>query len=680
MLYCQRSSPMEDLTHVRERAESLRKSLAFHSHRYYVLDAPEISDEEYDRLLTELRNLEQGHPELISPDSPTQRVGAEPVESFGVVTHPLPLLSLANAFGPEDLAAWWRRTTGLLGSSELDTVCEPKIDGLAVALTYAGGNLVTGATRGDGFNGEDITANVRTIRSIPLSVPPGAPHRFEVRGEVYLPKEGFRRLNGRRAEQGLPLFANPRNAAAGSLRQLDPAVTAERPLDIFVYALGWAEGASLPPTHWETMEWLGSLGFKISSRMTRASTLEEAQAVHDRWVEQRSGWPFEADGMVVKVNSLRLQEELGNISREPRWAIAFKFPAVQGTTRLRDIGISVGRTGTLNPFAVLEPVKIGGVVISQATLHNEDDIQRKDIRVGDMVIVQRAGDVIPEIVEPVLSLRTGQERVFQMPSTCPACGHEVVQLEGEAMHRCSNAACPAQALERIKHFASRGAMDMDGVGEKLCESLFQAGLVKDAGDFYRLTEADLLGVERMAKKSAGKIVSSIADSRRRPLSRVVFALGMPHVGQEYAGLLARHYRSIDELAEASEEALTALPSIGPKIAESVIAFFQQDRNREIIRKLGEGGVVLETPDEPSATTDSRLSGMTFVFTGRMTHFTRPEAEARVAQLGGRAAQDVSSKVSYVVAGEEPGSKASRARELGIRVIDEQEFLRLLGED
>jgi DNA ligase (NAD+) len=670
---------MEDVTRARHRAESLRKSLAYHNHRYYVLDEPEISDEEYDRLLTELRVLEQSHPELVTPDSPTQRVGAEPAESFGVVNHPLPLLSLANAFAPEDLAAWWRRTTGLLDSREFTTVCEPKIDGLAVALTYVDGKLVTGATRGDGFRGEDITRNLRTVRSIPLSVSGKAPTRFEVRGEVYLPKDGFRRLNERRAEQGLPLFANPRNAAAGSVRQLDPAITAERPLDIFVYALGWAEGAALAESHWETMQWLGSLGFKTNPRITRAATLEEAQSIRDRWVEQRSEWPFEADGMVVKVDSLQMQQELGSIGREPRWAIAYKFPAIQGTTRLLSIDISVGRTGSLNPVAVLNPLKVGGVVISQAALHNEEDIHRKDIRIGDMVIIQRAGDVIPEVVGPVLSLRTGKEEVFRMPTTCPACGHEVVKLEGEAMHRCSNAACPAQALERIRHFASRGAMDIDGVGEKLCESLFQAGLVKDAGDFYRLTEKDLLSLERMAEKSAARILTSIADSRNRPLSRVVFALAMPHVGQEYADLLTRHYRSIDELALATVEKLTALPSIGPKIAESVVAFFRQDRNREIIRKLRDGGVAMEAAAGQSAATEGRLTGMIFVFTGRMSRFTRPEAEAKVVQLGGRAAGDVSSKVTYLVIGDEPGSKAAKAQELGVRVIDEQAFLQLLGE-
>jgi len=670
---------MEDLTHVREKIESLRQALTHHSHRYYVLDAPEISDEEYDRLLAELKRLEQEHPEFVTPDSPTQRVGATPADAFSVVHHPVPLLSLANAFAPGDLSAWWRRVAALIGSSTFSAVCEPKIDGLAVALTYVDGVFVTGATRGDGLNGEDITNNLRTVRSIPLSVPRHAPPRFEVRGEVYLPREGFRKLNVRRAEQGLPLFANPRNAAAGSVRQLDPGVTAERPLDIFVYGLGWAEDASLPETHWETMQWLSSLGFKTNPRITRASTPEEAQQVYDLWVEQRADWSFEADGMVVKVNSLRMQEELGSIGREPRWAIAYKFPAVQGTTKLRDIGISVGRTGSLNPYAILEPVRVGGVVISQAALHNEEDIHRKDIRIGDTVIIQRAGDVIPEIIGPVISLRTGDERVFQMPAACPVCGHEVVKPEGEAMHRCVNAACPAQALERIKHFTSRNAMDIEGIGEKLCEALFRAGLIRDAGDLYRLTKEDLLQLDRMAEKSAVNVLASIEGSKSRPFGRVLFALGIFHVGQEYAELLARHYASIDELAGASVEDLIALPTVGPTIAESVVAFFRQDSNREILRKLSEAGVALRRESGATAVESQRLSGMTFVFTGRMTRFTRPEAEAMVTRLGGRAAQDVSRKVTIVVVGDEPGSKAARARELGVQVMDEQEFLHLLGE-
>ncbi|NLE94666.1 MAG: NAD-dependent DNA ligase LigA [Dehalococcoidia bacterium] len=671
---------MEDLARIREQIEALRRSLTYHNHRYYVLDAPEISDEEYDRLLAELKKLEQQHPELTTLDSPTQRVGATPVNSFKIVHHPVPLLSLANAFSPEDLAAWWRRVAASLGTNAITAVCEPKIDGLAVALTYMDGVLVTGATRGDGVSGEDITANLRTVRSIPLSVPGNAPRRFEVRGEVYLPKDGFRRLNERRAGQGLPLFANPRNAAAGSARQLDPAVTAERPLDIFVYALGWAEGDSLPQTHWETMAWLGSLGFKINPRSRRVNTPEEAQSVYDEWVGLRPGWPFEADGMVVKVDSLRFQEQLGSVGREPRWAIAYKFPAVQGTTRLLNIGISVGRTGSLNPYAILQPVKVGGVVISQAALHNEEDIHRKDIRIGDTVIVQRAGDVIPEIIGPVLSVRTGEERVFQMPPTCPVCGHEVMKPEGEAMHRCVNAACPAQALERIKHFVSRDAMDIDGVGEKLCETLFQAGLVHDVGDLYRLKKEDLLSLDRMAEKSASRVLSSIEDSRSRSFSRVLFALGIVHVGQEYAELLASHYAGIDELAAASPDELSAIPGVGPRIAESVVAFFRQDSNREILAKLREAGVSLRRTSAPETVGVPRLEGMTFVFTGKMARFSRPEAEARVVQLGGRAAQDVSRKVSIVVVGEDPGSKATRAQELGIRTMSEQEFLGLLGED
>ncbi len=671
---------MDDLTRSRERINSLRDTLNYHNHRYYVLNAPEISDEEYDRLLAELKDLERQHPELITPDSPTQRVGRAPAEVFGVVEHPVPLLSLANAFTLDDLRAWWKRTAELVGATQFTTVCEPKIDGLAVALTYVDGLLVTGATRGDGFRGEDITKNLRTVRSIPLSVLKNAPPRFEVRGEVFLPKEGFKVLNERRAAQGLPLFANPRNAAAGSVRQLDPSVTAERPLDIFIYALGWAEGVPLPDTHWEIMDWLRSLGFKVNPLITRSRTLEETQEIYDQWIQQRAEWPFEADGMVVKIDSLRMQDELGSVGREPRWAVAYKFPAVQGTTRLREIGINVGRTGSLNPYAILEPVKVGGVVISHAALHNEEDIRRKDIRIGDTVIVQRAGDVIPEIIGPIPSLRTGEERVFHMPTSCPVCGFGVVKPEGEAVHRCTNAACPAQALERIKHFTGRDAMDIDGVGEKLCETLFHAGLVKDAGDLYRLTKEDLLQLERMAERSASNVISSIERSKERPFSRLIFGLGIPHVGQEYAELLAQRYTSINELAAASTEELTSLPSIGPKIAESVHAFFRQQRNLEILDKLRNAGVRLDRQREKASNAGQPLAGLTFVFTGRLNRFARPEAEARVTQLGGKVAQDLSRRVSHVVVGDEPGAKAERARELGVALMNEAEFLRLLGED
>jgi len=544
---------MGDINKVKQRIEKLREVINHHNYRYYVLDSPEISDAEYDELMRELQQLEAEHPELVTPDSPTQRIGAPPVEAFGVVEHPQPLLSLTNAFSYEELAAWHKRVSKLLGGRQFDLVCEPKIDGLAVALTYADGLLVTGATRGDGYRGEDITQNLRTIRSIPLSVPKEAPPRFEVRGEVYLPKAGFKKLNEERAKEGLPLFANPRNAAAGSVRQLDSDITARRPLDIFVYGLGWAEGKAVPDTHWKIMQYLKSLGFKINPNIDLRHSLDEAEKYYQNWAKSREKFPYEADGIVAKVNSIAIQQELGTVAHEPRWAIAYKFPAIQGTTKLSDIRINVGRTGSLNPYAILKPVQVGGVVISKAALHNEEDIHRKDIRIGDWVVVQRAGEVIPEIVEPIVSRRTGKEKIFSMPSRCPVCGSEVIKPQGEAMHRCTNAACPSQALERIKHFVSRGAMDIDGVGEKLCQALFEAGLIKDAADLYRLTKEQLLSLERMADKSASNVLNSIKASKDRPLARVIFALGILHVGEQYAELLAEQFQSIDQLDKASQE-------------------------------------------------------------------------------------------------------------------------------
>jgi len=671
---------MEEIAEAKQRIEELRAAINYHNYRYYVLDSPEISDDEYDELMLELKHLEAEHPELITPDSPTQRVGAPPVEAFGVVEHPQPLLSLANAFSYEDLAAWHKRASGLLAGRHFDLVCEPKIDGLAVALTYVNGLLVTGATRGDGYRGENITQNLKTIRSVPLSVPKEAPLRFEVRGEVYLPKSGFKRLNEERAREGLPLFANPRNAAAGSVRQLDSSITARRPLDIFVYALGWAEGKAVPDTHWEIMQYLKSLGFKINPDIALCHTIDEVEGYHRTWVENRENLPYEADGMVAKVNPIALQEELGTVAHEPRWAIAYKFPAIQGTTRLVNIGINVGRTGSLNPYAILEPVRVGGVVISQAALHNEEDIHRKDIRIGDTVIVQRAGEVIPEIVSPVVSRRTGEEKVFLMPSRCPVCGSEVIKPQGEAMHRCTNAACPSQALERIKHFVTRGAMDIDGVGEKLCQALFQAGLIKDAADLYYLTKEQLLGLERMADKSVSNVLDSIERSKDRPLSRVIFALGILHVGEQYAGLLAEQFHSIDQLAKASQEELSFIASIGPKIAGSIVAFFRQEGNRRIIEKLRQAGVKLEKERAEEVKPEGLpLAGVEFVLTGTLESFTRQGAEARVKTLGGKAGSDVTNKTSYVVIGADPGSKLAKAGKLGIKTLSEAEFLELLNQ-
>lgn len=674
------TSVMTDPATARQRADELRESINYHNHRYYVLDSPEISDADYDSLMRELVQLEAEHPDLVTPDSPTQRIGAPPVEAFGIVEHPRPLLSLANAFSSEELEAWHRRACNLLGRQQFDLVCEPKVDGLAVALTYSDGLLVTGATRGDGYRGEDVTRNLRTVRSIPLSVPREAPPRFEVRGEVFLPGAGFRRLNEERAREGLPLFANPRNAAAGSVRQFDSAITARRPLDVLIYGLGWAEGRSMPETHWDTLHYLKSLGFKISRDIALCRSLDEVQQYYQQWLDGRDDSAYEADGVAVKINSIDLQQELGSVAHEPRWAIAYKFPAVQGTTRLIDIGINVGRTGSLNPYAILEPVKVGGVVISQAALHNEEDVHRKDIRIGDRVVVQRAGEVIPEIVGPVASRRTGSERVFSMPTRCPVCGSEVIKPTGEAMHRCTNTACPAQALEKIKHFVSRGAMDIDGVGEKLCRALFERDMINDGADLYYLTGGHLLGLERMADKSISNIVSSIEASRNRPLARVLFALGIPHVGDQYAELLAENFDSIDALAAAGEEELMALPSIGPKIAESIAAYFKQDGNRQIIEKLRKAGVRLKMEECGQGEAGALpLAGLEFVLTGRLESLTRPDAEARIEALGGKAASDVTRRTSYVVVGAEPGSKLARAEKIGTKIITENELMELIGQ-
>jgi DNA ligase (NAD+) len=668
---------MVGIAEAKQKINKLHELLNYHNHRYYVLDSPEISDAEYDKLMRELKQLEDEHPELITPDSPTQRIGAAPVEAFGVVEHPQPLLSLANAFTDEELDAWYRRASNLLGGRKTDFVCELKIDGLAVALTYVNGLLEVGATRGDGLRGENITQNLRTVKSIPLSVPKEAPRRFEVRGEVYLPKTGFKKLNEERAKEELPLFANPRNAAAGSVRQLDPRITAQRPLDIFIYGLGWAEGKSVPDTHWEIMQYLKSLGFKLNPNNTLCRSINEAKAFYAKWVKNQEALPYEADGVVVKINSIPYQVELGYVGREPRWAIAYKFPAVQGTTRLLEIGINVGRTGSLNPYAILEPVQVGGVTISHAALHNEEDIHRKDIRIGDWVVIQRAGEVIPEIVEPIVSRRTGKEKIFHMPKRCPVCDAEVIKPEGEAMHRCTNAACPAQALERIKHFVSRGAMDIEGVGERMSQALFDAELIKDIGDLYSLKEkrGQLLNMEKLADKSVTNILNSIEKSKDRPLPRVIFALGILNVGEQTAELLAEHFTSIDELGRASKEQLQEISSIGPKIADSIMAFFRQKQNQKIIDKLRKAGVKLEA--EKAETRELPLAGLEFVITGQLEAFPREEAEAKIKELGGKAVSDVTRKTNYLVVGEDPGSKLARAQALGTKTLTEAEFLELL---
>jgi DNA ligase (NAD+) len=672
---------------IKSKIDKLRTEINHHNRLYFVLDSPEISDAEYDKLMRELKQLEEQYPQFLTPDSPTQRVGAAPLEAFGVVEHPFPLLSLANAFSDDELIAWYKRTMKLLGERAFDFVGEYKIDGLAVALTYVDGKLTTGATRGDGLRGENITQNLRTIRSIPLSVPKDAPPRFEVRGEVYLSKSGFQKLNKERAAEGLPLFANPRNAAAGSVRQLDSRITAKRPLDIYIYMLGYAEGKATPPTHWEILEWLKSLGFKVNPDNRQLDNIENVMEYYRDLEKRRESLPYEADGIVVKINQLNLHEELGDIGREPRWAIAYKFPAIQATTKLIDIGINVGRTGTLNPYAILEPVGVGGVTIKNAALHNEDDIRRKDIRIGDTVIIQRAGDVIPEVVGPVVSKRTGKEKEFNLLEkvynkeknrpACPECGGEIIKPEGEVMYYCSNAACPAQAQQRIEHFTSRGAMDIRGVGENISAILFEKGLVKNTADLYKLKDKKdkLIEIEKMGEKSAENILQAIENSKERSLARLIFALGIRHVGEEMAEILANEFHGINGLAEASRERLMEISTIGPKIADSITAFFREKDNRNIINKLRTAGVKLE--EIAAVQQNLPLSGKEFVVTGRLEAFTRQQAEARIKELGGVAKDNVTRKTDYVVYGADPGSKLTRAQELGIKTINEQEFLNLI---
>ncbi len=661
---------------VKKRIEQLREQINYHNYRYYVLDSPDISDAEYDELMAELRRLEEQHPELITPESPTQRVGAAPVEAFGVVEHPVPLLSLANVFSDKELLAWHKRTSNLVSGRDMDFVCELKLDGLAVALTYTDGRLTTGATRGDGYRGEDITQNLRTIRSIPLSVPKDAPKKFEVRGEIYLSKKGFEKLNEERAQEGQPLFANPRNAAAGSVRQLDPRSTARRPLDIYIYALGWAEG-TVPPSHWETLEYLKSLGFKVNPYNTHTLDISGAEQYYQHWVKDREKLEFEADGVVIKVNSIELQETLGTVGHDPRWAVAYKFPAIQATTRLLGIEISVGRTGSLNPYAILESVAVGGVTIKQEALHNEEDIRRKDIRIGDIEVVQRAGEVIPQVVGPVVSRRTGKEEMFVMPCRCPVCGGDVVKPEGEAIARCTNASCSAQIHENIVHFVSRPAMDIDGIGEKLVAALLEEGLVKDVSDLYYLHEheQELIAMERKGEKSAHNVLNAIERSKERPLSRVIFALGIRHVGGETAELLASNFGGVDRLAKASQEELASIPAIGPKIAESVHGFFQQESNLRVIDKLRKAGVRLE--EEAVGRKELPLVGQEFVITGKLGGFTRSEAETRIKALGGSTSSTMTKKTTYLVVGTDAGSKLDKARALGTALLSEEEFLQLI---
>ncbi|NWG02178.1 MAG: NAD-dependent DNA ligase LigA [Syntrophaceae bacterium] len=660
---------------IRKKVEKLREEIQYHNYRYYILDQPEISDAQYDRLMRELEKLEKEYPELRSPNSPTQRVGAPPLESFDIVRHTLPMLSLANAFDETEAKDFDKRVKKFLGTSQdIEYVAEPKLDGLAVELVYERGQFVVGSTRGDGVNGENITQNLRTIKTIPLQlirkeIP--VPERLEVRGEVIMQLKKFYELNRKREEMGEPVFANPRNAAAGSVRQLDSKITAGRPLEIYCYGIGEIRGRTFK-THSEILQTFPKWGLRTNPNIEQCKNIEEVLEYYHKMNEKRESLPYEIDGIVIKVDRLDLQARLGEIARSPRWALAFKFQPKQETTKILDIIVQVGRTGALTPVAVMEPVKVGGVEVSRATLHNQDEIDKKDVRVGDTVLIQRAGDVIPEVVQVITTKRKGTEKKFRMPSKCPVCGAEVIKEE--AIHRCIGLDCPAQLKGRIKHFASKRAMDIEGLGVKLIDQLVEKGLIRDVADLYYINKEALIALERMADKSAQNIIDAIEKSKTKPLSKFLYALGIRHVGETTAEDLSRHFPKLDDFFHLSKEDLMEVEGIGPEVAASVHQFFRDKKNKESIELLKKAGVKVI---EPKAKEKGALAGKTFVFTGALKMFGRDEARNLVESLGGMTVSSVSKKVDYVVVGEDPGSKFDKAKELGIKTLTEDEFKKLI---
>lgn len=665
-----------ELKEAERRIEKLREEINYHNYRYYVLDSPEISDAEYDRMMRELEELESEFPELVTPDSPTQKVGAPPLEAFGTVEHTVPMLSLQNAMNADELREFDARIKRFLKTDMgIEYVAEPKMDGLAVELVYEKGKFVRGSTRGDGFRGEDVTLNLKTVRSIPLSLrePPfeELPERLSVRGEVFLALEPFNRLNREREEAGEPAFANPRNAAAGSIRQLDSSVTAKRPLDIYCYGVGEVVGKRFV-NHREVLQSLKDYGLKVNPLIKGCENIDAAARYFDEMSERRNELPYEIDGVVVKVDNLRMQGELGEISRSPRWAIACKFPPVQENTVVKDIIVSVGRTGALTPVAMLDPVKVGGVVVSRATLHNQDEINRKDVRVGDTVVIQRAGDVIPEVVTVIKSKRPEGSTPYHLPDTCPVCGGHVVREE--AFHRCTNVSCPMQVKESIRHFASKDGMDIDGLGFKHIEQMVEKGLIRDAADLYHLNKREILTLERFADKSAQNVIDSIDRSRKTTLPRLIYSLGIRNVGSHTAGLLAGEFGSIDNLKSASTDRLMEIHEIGPEVAGSIINFFSEERNLDLIDRLIKGGVTYEAAEKKKG---GRFEGKTFVLTGTLASLSRSEAKALIEAEGGKVSGSVSGKTDYIVVGAEPGVKYDKGVELGVNILNEEEFKGLL---
>jgi DNA ligase (NAD+) len=668
------------------KIDKLREELRHHEYQYHVLDSPKISDAEYDAKMRELRSLEADHPELVTPDSPTQRVGGKPKEGFLKVDHSRPMLSLDNVNNEQELADWERRVRAAVGSAKVSFVCELKMDGVSLALQYEPGPggaalLQTALTRGDGVTGEDVTSNIRTIRSVPLSVSKerlhraGLPQSFEVRGEVILPDEAFLRLNQQREEQGLPPAVNPRNAAAGTIRTLDPDIVAQRRLDFYAY-FALVKGESAFPEQWQALEALSSAGFRVNRHRKPLHTLDELVAFV-AWAEgQRHGLGYEIDGVVIKVNETALQRRLGYTGRAPRWAVAYKFTARSGVTQIEDIMVQVGRTGKLTPVAVLHPVFIGGTTVSRATLHNADEIERLGVKIGDYVTVERGGDVIPKIVGVVDDAQHPRgKKTFVFPSECPVCGSEVVRDEGEADYRCINVDCPARLKESILHFASRKVMNIEGLGDALVMQLLERRLLTSVAGIYSLTEDQLLELERVGKKSAQSLLTEIENSKKLPLNRVLFALGIRFVGERTAQLLAESFGSMDTLMKASIEELQAVDEVGPRVAEAIHEFFAEEKNRQLVDKLHEAGLTFTAEKKRKS---SQLEGMTFVLTGTMPDLTREEAKARIEAAGGRVSGSVSKKTSYVVAGEEAGSKLDKARELKVPVIEQAQLLELLG--
>ncbi len=678
----------------KSRYEELKQQIHFHNYRYHVLDAPIISDVEFDRLMNELRQIEAGHPDWVTPDSPTARAGATPADRFEKVTHPAPILSLANAFGAEDARGWFERVQRIDDRVEqAKFVVEPKIDGLSVVLHYRDGVFVQGATRGNGEIGEDITTNLRTVRSIPLRIPvdakgPRPPQYLVVRGEAFMPVKEFEELNRQLEKKGERPYQNPRNTAAGSLRQLDPALTASRPLTLLVYQIVYSEGGRVPTSQWELLEYLKALGFPVTDVARRFDNFEDALAYTESWDKKRDELPYEADGMVIKIDDLRLAGDLGFVGKDPRGAIAFKFPAREVTTILQDIRVNVGRTGVLIPNAVLEAVEIGGVIVERATLHNFDYIAEKDIRVGDRVLVKRAGEVIPYVIGPVVDARTGKERKYKPPATCPACGQPVERFEDEVAYYCVNAACPAQLVRNVEHFVSRGAMDIVGMGIRIVEKLIETGKVKDVADIYRLKRADILEAvtkkdRKTEKEPPGKIadnlLAAIEVSKSRSLARLITALGIKGVGEVSAGDLAQRFADLDALAKAGAEDLQQIEGIGPSAAESVAEWFSRPVNKNVVRKLKAAGVWPRGGQSAASTSQSdELAGLTFVITGTLPTFTRDQAKEFIESHGGKVIDSVSKKTSYLVLGEAPGSKYEKAKSLGVKIIGEKELRKLAG--